>query len=98
MGRQPEMRQMAPDEGLPVALPLAVGERAVGRQMVLLEAVVGEHAGEAGMADEHRPRAARPQRLRDADAIQRRAEAGLREKRDGRMRAMPVICASARPR
>ena len=82
---QLEMRQMALDESLPVALALAVGERLVGRQVMLLEAVVGKHARKAGMADEHRPRPARPQGLRDADAIERRAKAGFRKQGDGEL-------------
>ena len=36
------------------------------------------------MADEDGPRAFRPQRLRDADAIQRRAETRFGKQRDGR--------------
>ena len=49
------------------------------------------------MADEDRPRAARAQRLRDADAIQRGAEAGFREtgRWSGWRRASS--CRSARP-
>ncbi len=47
------------------------------------------------MADEDRPRAALAQRLRDADAVQCRAEARFRKQRDGRSRR-GIICRSAR--
>ncbi|BAB50900.1 msr8648 [Mesorhizobium japonicum MAFF 303099] len=78
------MRQVPAHEGLPVALALAVAQRLVGRQLVFLETIVGKDPGETGMADEDGPRALRAQRLRDADAIQRGAEACFGKQRDGR--------------
>ncbi len=78
---QVEMRQVPAHEGLPgVRPPLGRG----GGQVMLGKAVVGEQAGEAGVADEDRPRAALAQRLRDTDAVQRGAEARFRKESDGR--------------
>ena len=78
------MRQVPAHEGLPVTLALAVAQRLVGRQLIFLETIVGKDTGETGMADEDRPGALGTQGLRDADAIQRRAEACFGKQRDGR--------------
>ncbi len=77
-----EMRQVALDEVLPVAVRVA--RRVGGRQVVFLETVVGEHAGKAAVADEDRPGAAVAQRLGDADAVEGRAEGSFGEERDRR--------------
>ena len=81
--REPEMGQMAGDEIGPELRHLLVREPAGHVDEILLEAVFLEHALEAAVADEDRVMAAGPQLLGDADAIQRRAEGGLRIEHDG---------------